>query len=350
MESDKAVESSGGHEQTGLHEGRAVSSESQIRHSPFHLFWVTAAGICITEILIMLILFRLPEMPEWVQALVDGFLLTLLLFPMLYFTLFRPMQLYIGELSRAGKRLQSEIAERRQIEQALLESERDLRHLSSELLATQERERGRVSRELHEELGQSLAAVTLGLRAINKDWRQASPEARDEWEKSMKAIDQVIENVRRISRTLGPSLIEDFGLIAALQRHAHSLMKNSGIQVSVDLTDVDFAFEQKTQVIIYRLLEEALRNVEQHAAASHVTITVRQEDGQFVFCVDDDGVGFDTNLSMAGAGAHKGLGMETMMECARMVGGRLEIRSEEGKGTRATLKVSIERTRNPVPQ
>ena len=350
VKNEKAAPSPDRQKQFAISEGGMAYAEPKILHSPMRLLSVTVTAIFITDAILMLILFRLPEMPHWIQALVDGFLLTLFLIPMLYHTLVRPMELYIGELSRTGMRLQSEIAERRQAERALLESEKDLLHLSSELLATQERERGRVSRELHEDLGQALAAVKLGLRSIYKDWRRARPEVRDEWEKNMKSIDLAIGDVRRISRALGPSIIEDFGLLAALQRHAHSLMKNSRIQVSADLMDVDCAFGQKSQMIIYRVLEEALHNVERHSGATHVQISVRQEEGHFIFQVLDDGRGFNPEQSMIRAGMQEGLGLETMVEGARMVGGKLDIQSAEGKGTTATLKVPMECKTDSVPQ
>ncbi len=331
-------------------EGSEKYEEPRFSHSPVCLFSLTAIAIFIADIILMLVLSYLPQLSKGIDALVDGSLLTLFLIPTLYFTLFRPMEMYIGELSRAGKRLRSEIAERLQIELALLESERNLRQLSSELLATQERERGRVSKELHEDLGQALAAVKLSLHSINKDWRRAKPQVRDEWERNMKTIDQAIENVRRFSRALGPSAVEDFGLSSALQRHANSLMKNRGIQVSLDLTDADSAFEQKRQMIICRILEEALLNVEQHSGANHAAISVRRDQDHFVFQVGDDGRGFDTNQFVAKSGVQKGLGLETMFEGARMVDGKLDIWSEPGKGARVTLRIPIESKTNSIPQ
>jgi len=316
--------------------------ESRSSQSPARLFLLTAVAICITEIVVMLVLFRLPVLPEWTWALIDGFLLTVLLFPMLYFFMFRPMKASIGDLSRTQLRLQAEIAERKQMEKVLLESEKELRNLSSELLATQDRERRRISKELHEELGQSLAAVKLGLRSIKRNWRRAKPEIREEWELNMNAIDQAIEDVRRISRALSPSIVEEIGLSAALQRHVSGLMKNSAIKASLDLMNVDYSFSQKSQMIIYRILQEALTNVEEHSEATHVRVAIRQEEGRFLFDVEDNGRGFDPEQPATNSGVRKGLGFATMKEGAQMAGGTLEIRSEEGKGTRITLTVPIE--------
>lgn len=196
-----------------------------------------------------------------------------------------------------------------------------------------------ISKELHEELGQSLAAVKLGLRSIKKNWRRAKPEIREEWEQNMNAIDQAIEDVRRISRALSPSIVEEIGLSAALQRQVSGLMKNSPIKASLDLMNVDHTFSQKSQMIIYRILQEALTNVEEHSEATRVNVAIRQDEGNFLFEVEDNGRGFDTRQPVVQYDIWKGLGFATMKKGAEMVGGTLEIWSEEGKGTRVTLKL-----------
>ena len=342
MKSDGAEEAAIAANRAGLGRIEPVKREFRISQSPACLFLLTASAICITEIVVMLVLFRLPVLPDWIQALIDGFLLTVLLFPMLYLFLFRPMKSSIGDLSRTQMRLHAEIAERKQVEAVLLESEKELRNLSSELLATQERERRRISKELHEELGQTLAAVKLGLRSIKKNWRRAKPEIREEWELNMNAIDQAIEDVRRICRALSPSIVEEVGLSAALQRHVGSLMKNSPIKASLDLMNVDQAFSQKSQLIIYRILQEALTNVEEHSEATRVAVAIREDEGRFLFGVEDNGRGFDSDQPEPESEIRKGLGFATMKEGAQMVGGTLEIHCEEGKGTKITLTVPIE--------
>jgi signal transduction histidine kinase len=342
MKRDGGAEASMAQSEAGPGRIDKVTGEFTGFQSPAWLLLLTAAAIFITEIVVMLILFGLPALAGWAYAFIDGLLLTFLLFPILHFFLFKPMQAWIADLSRTQARLQAEIAERKQLESVLRESERELRNLSSDLLLTQERERRRVSKELHEELGQSLAAVKLGLRSIKQNWRRAKPEIREEWEQNMNAIDRAIADVRRISRALSPSIVEELGLSAALQGKVNSLMNSSGIIVSLDLMNVDPAFSQKSQMIIYRILQEALSNVERHSEATHVTVTIRREEGGFFFEVEDNGKGFDPKQPAAESEKRKGLGFTTMRKGAQMIGGRLTIWSEGGRGTKTTLSVPIE--------
>jgi len=311
--------------------------------SPVPLFIMTTAAIFTTETIVMLLLSQLPSFSAWVQALIDAVLLILLLFPMLYFFMFRPMKLYIAELINTYRELETEMAERKQVEAALRESEKQLRYLSSQLLAAQERERRRVSKELHEELAQSLAAVKLGLRSNERSWRKKGAEIGEEFEQNLKSIDLAIENTRRLSRELSPSVIEDIGLSVALQRQVNNLIKYCHIEVSLDLIDVDRFFSQKAQMIIYRILQEALSNIEKHSQATHLSVVIHLQDHQVSFSVKDNGKGFDLKQVRMKDDSEKGLGLTTMDEGARMVGGSFDIWSKEGEGTRITLTVPLEK-------
>jgi signal transduction histidine kinase len=307
--------------------------------SPFLLLTITFAAIFIAEILVMLFLPLLPRFPIWIQAFIDAFLLIFLLFPMLYFFMFRSMKLRIKQLFEAHDHLSAEIIERKQVEAALRQSEKQLRSLSSQLLSIQERERRRVSRELHEELAQMLAALKLRLRPMQKSPRKHRGELGKEWEENLREIDQAIENLRRLSGDLSPAILEDLGFSAALQGLVDDLAKNHNLKVSFDGAEIDHLFPLEDQIIIYRIFQEAFSKLGKYAQASHLSLAVEQENGHVTFTIRDDGKGFDWGKVVFQDGPEKGLSLALMDERARMLGGTLHIFSDENKGTRLTLTI-----------
>ena len=227
------------------------------------------------------------------------------------------------------------------------ESEIQLRHLSSQLLTAQETERRRISRELHDELGQALTLMKIRLRSIEKELGKKQAGMREECQNILQYIDQIIENVRRLSRDLSPSILEDLGLTAALRWLIDNFIKNDSIQVSLDIPDIDDLFSQDRQIIIYRILQEALTNIGKHAHARNVSVATQKYDGKVSFCIHDDGKGFDLAQAAMRKPPERGLGLAIMDERARMLGGSLEIWSQEGKGTRITLNIPTENPLSP---
>jgi len=239
----------------------------------------------------------------------------------------------------------TDISQRKNAEEALKESEIRLRHLSSQLLTAQETERRRISRELHDELGQALTLMKIRLRSIEKALGKKQAGMREECQNILQYIDQIIENVRRLSRDLSPAILEDLGLTAALRWLIDNFVKNDSIQVSVDIPDINDLFSEDRQIIIYRTLQEVLTNIGKHAHARNVSLAVQKYDGRVSFTIHDDGRGFDLAQAAMKKPPERGLGLAIMDERARMLGGSLEIWSEEGKGTRITLHIP---TRNPL--
>jgi PAS domain S-box-containing protein len=238
-----------------------------------------------------------------------------------------------------------DITEHREAEKALQESQAELRYLSSQLLTAQETERRRISKELHDELGQALTAIKLQVSFIEKGLKQDQVAIKKECESTSKYVDQVIEEVRRLSRDLTPSILEDAGLLVAI----HWLVGNSNkihninIIITMDVTDIDDLFSQNAQITIYRILQEALTNIGKHAQAKNVSVTIKKEADRVFFSVEDDGIGFDMPRVAMVNPSQRGLGLAILEERARMLGGSFQIWSEKGKGTRISFYVPPEK-------
>jgi signal transduction histidine kinase len=153
-------------------------------------------------------------------------------------------------------------------------------------------------------------------------------------------IDQIIDNVRRLARDLSPSTLEDLGLSASLRWMAEGFAKYCNMRLSIQIEDIDHLYPPEKQIIIYRILQEGLTNIGKHARAQNASVTVQRRKKQVVFRVEDDGKGFDAQKTIAGYALDKGMGLAAIGERSRMLGGRLDISSSEGKGTRIHLTVS----------
>jgi len=234
-----------------------------------------------------------------------------------------------------------DVAERRKAEEALRQSERELRFLSAQLLTAQEKERRRLSVELHDELGQSLMVLKLKVRAIQRAWGSAGAGLKKECDEVINYINEVTENVRRLSRDLSPSILEDLGLTIAVRRLVESSGKLYNINCSLDMTELDGLFSRDQKITVYRIVQECLTNIAKHSQASHVSITLRKQHGGFFFEVEDDGQGFDVQDAYGRDHAKYGLGLSAMNERVRMLGGSLDVWSHKGTGTRISFTVPL---------
>ena len=244
----------------------------------------------------------------------------------------------IGKLAMAFNNMAESLKNR---EKALKDSEERLRLLSTQLLAAQEKERKRVSGELHDELGQALALLKHRIRSVQRKLPADQATLSEECEDTSRYIDQIIENVRRLSRDLRPSMLEDLGLSAALGWLIKNFQKQYSIQTTVEMDNIDGLFAQQHQTHIYRIFQEALTNIGKHARAGHVRFEVKKEENSVLFFISDDGKGFDVNEVVAGVLADKGMGLAAMQERARMLGAHLDINSQAEKGTTLLLRISL---------
>jgi signal transduction histidine kinase len=225
----------------------------------------------------------------------------------------------------------------------LKESEKQLRSLSTQLLRAQETERKRISRELHDELGQSLLVMKLRLDFIEENLLSHQTKLKRECEDGVQYINQIIENIRRLSRDLSPAILEDFGLSAALRWLINNFAKRYNMQVMMDMPDIDSLLPLHFHVVVYRTVQEVLTNIGKHSQAKNVSISISENTDSISFSIVDDGVGFDQELMDSKDLETRGLGLETMKGRCQMVGGVLKILTKEGEGTSITLSVPVER-------
>jgi signal transduction histidine kinase len=142
---------------------------------------------------------------------------------------------------------------------------------------------------------------------------------------------------------LSPTILEDFGLYAAIRWLVNNFAKNYNIKVNFEMIDIDILIPRYDHVLVYRIVQEALTNIGKHSQARNASVTSSTDGITVLISIDDDGMGFDPNKVVSGEPGEKGLGLATMKGRAGMLGGVLGVRSQEGRGTRITLTIPIKR-------
>jgi signal transduction histidine kinase len=213
-------------------------------------------------------------------------------------------------------------------------SERVARDALRRVVAAQELERRRLSRELHDETGQTLTSILLGLRTIEEV--PASDEARAEAERLSELVAQTLQDVRRLAVELRPKALDDFGLVPALRRLGAGFGEQTGIKVEVESFLGEERLPSEVETALYRIVQESLTNVVKHARASSVSVLVTRKNGSVIAVIEDDGRGFD-----ARSGHDRGLGLIGMEERVALLNGRLQIESSEGSGTTVVAEVPL---------
>jgi signal transduction histidine kinase len=247
-------------------------------------------------------------------------------------------------LQEANVQLRQEIQERQGIEANLRSSEEKLRYLASQILQVQEQERGRISRELHDDLGQSLIVVKLTMRKIYRALSTDNLAVSEDLENALAQLDSLIDKVRRISHNLSPSILEDFGLEAALASLFEDFSATEELKFSINLEKVSPHLSPTVQVAIYRIFQEALTNISKHAAASEVKVQITRTNDHIRFLVEDNGRGFDLAAAKAGG---RGVGLASIEERLHLLKGVLEIQSQKGRGTQLSFILPCESASAP---
>ena len=251
-----------------------------------------------------------------------------------------------SELVRANNDLKQEIEDRIRAEKKLCISKEQIRNLSFQLLTAQEQERKRISSELHDELGQSLTALKLQIRSIEKKLNIKQKALREDCLEILRYINEVIENVRLLSHNLSPLILGDLGLSSAIQWLSKNFCKLNSVKCSIDVQDINLFLSPEFKIFVYRIFQESLTNIAKHAQASHVSIVAQCTNSSVIFHVEDNGKGFDVEKVTSRNTAIKGLGLAGINERVQMMGGSMEISSQIGIGTKIAFMVPKTRKGN----
>jgi PAS domain S-box-containing protein len=247
-----------------------------------------------------------------------------------------------AQLVSANELLNLEIEERKFNEGKLLEQQHKLRSLSSELLLTEERERRSIATELHDRIGQSLAVARIKLgefqEALTSNPAEANAEALGE---IRGYIEQTIEDTRSLTFELSPPVLYELGLAPAIAWLASQIEGKHGLQIQLQDDGETKPLDNGCRVVAFQAARELLFNIVKHARAKSAAISMKT-DGEVVrIDIEDDGIGFDTAELDAAASGSDGFGLFSIRERFHTLGGRLEIHSEPGRGTRASLLLPL---------
>jgi signal transduction histidine kinase len=220
----------------------------------------------------------------------------------------------------------------RQRYQALARSRLDLESLSARLVEAQEQERRSISRELHDEVGQSLGALLVEVGQLSKLVPPDDGVTQSQIAHIKSVAESAVKSIRDIALLLRPPMLDDLGLVPALEWQAREISRRSDMEVEVHSENVSDNLGDETKVTIYRLVQEALNNAATHASAKNAKITITQNSNKITVEITDDGHGFDPDRQ-------RGMGILGMEERVRRLGGTLTIESAPRKG--ATVKAEL---------
>jgi len=224
---------------------------------------------------------------------------------------------------------------RKHTEEALAHSEERLRLLSTQRLITQEEERRKIARELHDSIGQSLAAIKFKVEnVLEKLDRGCEESVGESLEMIIPVVRSAMEEARRIYTGLRPTLLDDLGIIATLSwfcREFAGTYRKIYVESQIDLEEG--MIPERLKIVIFRIVQEALNNIARHSRAELVNLDLAKKDGRIELTVEDNGIGFDLDAILAKSGNEKGLGIAGMKERTELSGGSFKIESTKGEGT-----------------
>ncbi|MDE1941876.1 MAG: PAS domain S-box protein [Betaproteobacteria bacterium] len=229
-----------------------------------------------------------------------------------------------------------DVTERRRAEKALRDMNQQLRGLSAALESVREQERTRIARELHDELGQQLTGLKLDLSWLSSRLKEGRPASTERVDEMRRLLDTAIGSVRRISTELRPLILDDLGFGEALAWLSGEFGKRSGIEVSLDLQDVDLVQDNDLATALFRIIQESLTNVVRHANAHKVMVRIATNEHELALTVRDDGNG------LSGDPRPGGFGLVSMRERANALGGNFSIISGEQGGTTVCVTLSLD--------
>ena len=215
----------------------------------------------------------------------------------------------------------------------------NMEYYITQITRAQEDERLRISRELHDDTAQVLAGLSREVSSLLSKERTVSKSTKEKLEKLREMADTALEGVRRFSQDLRPSILDDLGLVPAMEWLAAELEKNYGLETKVSIAGEQQRLSPENELAVFRIAQEALSNVRRHSGASAVKVTIDFGADALTLVVSDNGRGFDMPQRTSDLAVSGKLGIIGMRERARLIGGTLVVQSEVGMGTTVTLRV-----------
>jgi signal transduction histidine kinase len=220
------------------------------------------------------------------------------------------------------------------------EHKRDLQRLSAELVHVQENERRAIGRDLHDEIGQALMTVKLDLSTVARS-SQVSGSAAQALADARSTTDGAIQSVRHLSQLLHPAMLDEFGLAVTLDAHLRMFSQRSGVATELVHDGMDRRIAPELEICVYRVVQEALTNVAKHAQAATCRVFLHRLSHSLLVTVEDDGKGMSPMLRRDNDDQLPGIGLVGVRERVTRLGGRLEVDTRVGKGTRLTIELPL---------
>lgn len=231
-------------------------------------------------------------------------------------------------------------SKRKRAEEELRKSREQLRNLSGYLQSSREQERTSIAREIHDELGQNLTALKMDLSWLEKKLNQDHKSMISKTQSMSILVDKTIQTVKRISTTLRPSILDDFGILAAIEWQAEDFQTRTGIASEVVTDTMDAVFAEELSTAIFRIFQESLTNVSRHAGATKVLVSFKEEEDTLRLTIEDNGRGIKEDEIVNS----RSFGIIGIRERVHILGGEVEIRGIPNKGTTVKVNIPLEKT------
>lgn len=254
---------------------------------------------------------------------------------MIHVEIFSHDTMYNGEAVRLV--MANDVTEKEKAQELLQHSYEEMRELASHLQDIREEERASMAREVHDQLGQLLTGIRMDISWLHKKMPADDPEIKQRMDETMDMLNDAVLSVRKIATDLRPSILDDLGLVAAMEWQCEEFERKSGILVSFDHIVGNVKIPPSYNIGLFRILQESLTNVARHSGAHHVEVNLHVLEGNLLLRIKDDGTGFDKS----GIIEKKTLGLLGMEERCLMMGGSYDIDSAPGQGTVVTVRIAL---------
>ena len=242
---------------------------------------------------------------------------------------------YEGSLCLMGVGI--DFTERIRAQEEIKQNSEKLRQLTAHLQNIREEERKRIGREIHDELGQQLTAIKMDVAWVNKKIPEENTELKDKVKNMIQLLDGSNQSIRRILSELRPTILDDYGLVEAVEWLGQQFTQNTGIPVKFSSSDTQVKLPEQIATCIFRVYQEALTNITRYAHADKVSTSLTMSDESIIFHVEDNGQGFDG----AAIQSKKSFGILGMKERVHLLGGSFELISTPGIGTSITINIPL---------